>query len=168
MPEAYNSQGQIQVLFFPTVGAIADPAAPTDAELATGIVLGDGALAYTAPGTKPATIDATPITAKASRTLPALATISNASLTMARGDKSDADSYALFNTMKTHEGKTGWLVDAPRGSTDGFAAGGIVDVYPATLILVAAGAKAPGKPSEWMLEFSHNGEFHENRLIVAD
>lgn len=164
MAEQYNPQGQSQWLFVTT---IANPATPTVAELAAGVILGDALLTPKSPMRKANSIESTPVTASSTHTLPALAGTDNAELTMQRGDKSTADTYDLFNTMKAKEGDTGWLVHAPRGTADGLVAGGVVDVWPAYVNTVSIANTAPGQAGTWTIAFTHDGDFHENVLIAA-
>lgn len=165
MAESFNPQGVSDWLF---VTALADPAAPTDAELVLGTKLGQAVVGVTAPARTPNTIESTPLTADSTHTLPALPGTTNGELELQRGDKSTAATYTLFNTMKAKEGDDGFLVKGLRGKADGFVAGGIVDVYPATVNTVSAANSAPGAAETWKVSFSHNGSFHENVLIVAD
>lgn len=171
MGESYNPQGISNWLWVPSVAGITDPSEPTVTELthADVVDLGCSVLNPTAPQKQAQTVSATPLCATEERTLPALPTVTPASLELLRADTDDADGFDLFNELKADTGTTGWLVHLlhPSGTSKAPAADDVVDVWPATINAVSVLSVAPGAPATWRVDFSHNGAFHENVQVVA-
>lgn len=170
MAESYNPQGISEWLWIDSVGGITAPATPAVSELNAGLSLGCAVLNPTAPAQAAQTISATPLCATVERTLNALPTVTPASLELLRGDTADSDNYDVFEAMKADYGTTGWLVHVLHGlGTDRApAVGDVVDVWPATVNSVSVLNATGGAPGTWRVDFSHNGTFYENVLVVAD
>ena len=173
MAESYNPQGISDWLWFDAVADIASPAAPKVSELATGVSLGCSLMTPSAPVRQANTISATPLCADTERTLPALPTVTPASIELFRGDDGTSDASDLFDAMKDAERTTGWLVHVlhptgtPAGGVTPPAVGDLVDVWPATINTVSVGSVAMGAPATWKIDFAHNGQFYENVAVVA-
>ncbi|MFV0496073.1 hypothetical protein [Mycobacterium sp.] len=169
MGESYNPQGISDWLWIDTVSGITTPTAPTVSELAAGLSLGCAVLNPTAPTQSAQTISATPLCANVERTLPALPTVTPASLELLRGDTADSDNSDAFDAMKGDYGITGWLVHVLHGlgTNRAAAAGDLVDVWPATVNAVSVLNASGGAPGTWRVDFAHNGTFNENVVVVA-
>lgn len=174
MANSYNPQGQVEAWFIDSVEGITNPAAPTAGEVNAGIALGMATRTITTPAYQGASIDATPIGAKAPQSLDGLPTITNAALVLLAGDTADAATVELFHDLKDLEKATGWLVLAPRGRVgrtddeDGLVTvGDVVHVFPSRVNTVSLADSPGGQPATFRIDFTHSGTFHEYVEIVA-
>lgn len=163
MAEAFNPQGLSKYLWVTT---IANPAAPTAAELAAGVdltcaIMADGVEGFSS---EPQYVDATPLCATAERNVKGLATTTNGAFTMLRGSTAGSDNSDLLNDLVGDINTAGYVVFSLDGS---LAATHLVDVFPSTLASVNPMPAVGGQSARYKVGFSHEGAFQINKPIAA-
>lgn len=164
MAEAFNPQGRSKYLWVET---IANPAAPTIAELSAGVdltcsIMTDGVAGFTR---EPQYVDATPLCATAERTVNGLASTTNGMFTMLRADEPDDPGSDLLDALTDDVGTEGFVVFLPKGAIE---AGALVDVFPSELSSVNAGPAQGGQAARYMVGFSHYGDFQINKTVAPN
>jgi hypothetical protein len=162
--EAFNPQGLSKYLW---VENIADPDAPTVAELTAGVdltcsIMTDGVAGFTE---EPQYVDATPLCATAERTVKGLASTTNGMFTMLRASDAEDEGSELLDALVDDIGTEGFVAFLPKGVIE---VGALVDVFPSELASVNAGAAVGGQSARYMVGFSHNDAFRLNKLVAAN
>ena len=161
----YNPQGRTKVYWVPTIAAAATP---TIAEITAGVrldehIVPDSIAGFTSEGQ---TVDATDLAAKREKNVPGLATTTNGSFALYRGDEAADTEATLLDDFLTDlaTNEAGYVVFVPNGSV---ADGELADVFPSAVLSVNAAPPQGGQSARWTVGFSHPAEPTLNAVIDA-
>lgn len=161
----YDPQGQTQIYWVTDI--IADPAAPTVAEIIAGTRLDTMAVNTGVEGFEEgaSTVDVTDLAARREKTVPGLATITNGKITFYRGDDpTDVEAILFDEFLADRDAKTdGFVVAVLAGEP---AAGGLADVHPSQVNAVNASTSAGGTGARFMVDFTHPASSVLNAVIA--
>lgn len=159
----FNPQGHSKVLL---VSTIANPAAPTAAEVTAGVdltpyLVPDGTSGFTS---EPQTVDATDLAATREKNVRGLATTTNGSLTFFRGDDSGDGESDLFDDLVAALDTSKYVVFSHSGGT---AAGDLVDIFPVKVASVNASVPQGGQAARFTVGFTHPAEPSLNATVAS-
>lgn len=163
MADEFNPQNRTRYYF---AAALADPAAPTVAEVTGAIDLSPGIMRDGVEGFErsPGSIDATTIVDSMETSVRDISSVTPGAFLMKRGSTSDSLNSQLLDEMTALLDTTGYVVMVLDGVVE---AGALADVHPATVGDVSAMPLVGGQIGRYRIPFNHPADSVLNTTIAA-